>query len=258
MEPSNLRLINEANAEKALSDERHQDLLISSTQVQDTILSAVSSLITYLEGHITKTQVINQLESIETPDVKYVVEALQLVDKSVRDNKPDNSELVALMQSMVKELSTLPREVPTFEQKDSVSVSNLATLEKGIESLQKAVNGLDLSVEAPDVHVEAPDLTSIKDAMGKVEKAIKAIPKPTEPEKVFSGIVDLVDGSVPIVQSNLIIEEKYDDFKIDYDDEMDEDNETVVGVRYYYNKKKVAELRFEYNQNGNIRRGYKV
>lgn len=243
MEPSTLKQIYAENADKALTENRHQELLASSTQTQDTILSAISALIRYTEGHVTRTEVVNQLESIETPDVKYVVEALQLVDKSVRENKPDNTELVTLMQSMVKELGTLPREVPTFEQKDSVSVSNLGEIEKGNKELLKAINALELSVEAPVVNVEKPDFEPIKSALSNVEKAIKALPKPDKPEKVYSRTVELNEGAVPTFEVNRLITEVFDEWRL-VQDTFDDERPITTGMKYYLKTKLVAQLKY--------------
>lgn len=99
MDISNLKAINDLNADKELSDQRHQGLLEANAQVSDTILSATMSLIKYLEGHTSKTQVVNQLKSINTPDVSKVVQA---VDKLAKTESTKLDELKLAVEKIVE------------------------------------------------------------------------------------------------------------------------------------------------------------
>ena len=84
MDLTNLKSINNMNADKALLDKRHQELLSTSTSLSDTVLSATMSLIKYLEGHTSKTLVVNQLKSINTPDALRIIPFLEKLDKTLQ------------------------------------------------------------------------------------------------------------------------------------------------------------------------------
>jgi hypothetical protein len=188
MDLTNLRAINDLKAENALSEKRHQELLISSAQVQDTVLSAVTSLIKYLEGHTTKTEVVNQLRSINTPDVFNVVKAIEILDGTVKEGKPDFTPLIEVMGRVESQLQELPREFPTYEQRDSVSVDNLKGIEDNLLSVKNAVDGLELHVDAPVVNVDKPDLKPIKESLTKVVDAVKSIKFPEIPVTDVTGV----------------------------------------------------------------------
>jgi hypothetical protein len=184
-----LQAANELQASKAVDDKRHNELQLGFVETQQTILEAFKSFADYLENRVSKTQVVNQLKNIGTPDAMKVVEAVNALQPTIADNKPDYSEVVAALKGMSDQLSTLPREVPEFEQKDSVSVSNLSELEKGNKALLDAINALELTVKAPivnvpktQVKVDAPDLTPLKKSLDDVIKAVKAIKYPKIPE----------------------------------------------------------------------------
>lgn len=184
-----LQAANELNASRATDDKRHNELQLGFVETQQTILEAFKSFADFLDSRVSKTQVVNQLKNIGTPDAMKVVLAIQNLEDVTKENKPDYTEIVAALKSMSEQLGTLPREVPTFEQKDSVSVSNLDSLEKGNKALLDAVKALELTVEAPvvnipetQVKVDAPDLKPLKKSLEDVIKAVKAIKYPKIPE----------------------------------------------------------------------------
>lgn len=256
MDSSNLKAINDLKADKLLTDKRHQELITSSANIQDTILSAATSLIKYLEGHTTKTQVVNQLKSINTPDAFRVVQAVDSLHETLKTHEnTDLSEVTKVMTSILEEAKKIPKELPK-EQKEIDYTSSYKSLIEAVKSVEKVVQEQKLVAEAPIINVDKPDLSTIIKPLENIFKVVKNIELP-KPDKVYSNTVELIDGSVPIAQSNLIISETYDDFRIQYDD-FDDDNDVITGVKYYNKKKIVAELQFKYNKKGLFERGYKV
>lgn len=181
---SKLKQINEAKAEKVLSDKRHQDTLTQIAKVNDTILSATVSLITYLEGHTNKTQVVNQLKHIGTPDALKVVESVNELHETLKTHKnTDLSEVTKVMQSILDEAKKLPKELPKTEKQQFIDYTKQFTgLNDAVKSVEKVVKAQKLIAEAPvinvpetKVNVDAPDLKPLQQGFKDVVSAVKKI-----------------------------------------------------------------------------------
>ena len=158
------------------------NLIIQTAKVSDTVLSATQSLIRYLEGHTTKTEVVNQLESIHTPDVQYVVEALQVLDKTLQTHEnTDLTEITGVMRELLSEAKQIPKELP--EETDYTK--QLSSLLDAIQAVERVVKAQKLVAEAPivnvpetNVHVDAPDLQPLQQGFKDVVKAVNGIAIP--------------------------------------------------------------------------------
>jgi len=186
MDPSNLKAINDLKADKLLTDNRHQELITSQTQVQNTILSAVTSLIKYLEGQTTKTQVVNQLKSINTPDAFRVVQAVDSLHETLKTHEnTDLSEVTKVMTSILEEAKKIPKELPK-EKEEQDYTTQFKSLVEAVKSVEKVVKEQDLIVHPPvvnvpetKVNVEALDLKPLQKSIRDVVTAIKKIVIPT-------------------------------------------------------------------------------
>lgn len=161
---------------------QHKQQLDRLTSLEKTLVSSLQQLVKFLDGKTTKTEVVNQLQSIRTPDTDKVVSALERLDSSVKGGKLDISPLVKGLDALEKQLKELPKSFPEApEQLDTIKVSNLKELD--IDGLKKAINGLelkapDVNVSAPEVKVEAPDLEPLKKSILTIVDSIKAIKFP--------------------------------------------------------------------------------
>jgi hypothetical protein len=184
MEKSNLAKINEVNADKVLSEQRHQALIDSNTKVSSTVLSATTSLIRYLEGHTTKTQVVNQLKSINTPDALRVIPAIKDLHETIKKHEnTDLSEITKVMKDVLEEAKKLPKELPKTEKQQFIDYSNqFKSLSEAVKAVEKVVKEQKLVAEAPivnvpeaNVNVEAPDLLPLQSSITDVVKAVEKI-----------------------------------------------------------------------------------
>jgi hypothetical protein len=249
-----IKQINQENADKALSSGRHEQSLSQLQQVQDTIVQAAVIILEYLDGKTTKTEVLNQISSVSTPDFEHIVTAVDSLGAKIDENKLDLSPLKDDFKTLNDTLKSLPEKLPKPDKPLSeISVSNLKEMDT--QSIVDAIEALDLHVEAPQVNVEKPELKPIQDTLLKVVKAVDdiEIPKPESPytKKGKSVKVELEDGAIPTQQKNLLINEKFDEYKLVYDD-FDEDNETIQAIHYFYKKKKVATLKYKYDNKGRL------
>ena len=150
--------INERNIANAKQELEHEEIVQSNLQTQEVVAKSFRSLVSYLENRISKTEVVNQLSSIDTPDVYAVVLALEELHNTLKTHEnTDLTEVTNTMKGVLEEVSKLPKELPTFEQKDYVA--QFDSLTNAIKSVEKVVKAQKLVAEAPKVTVEAPRIT---------------------------------------------------------------------------------------------------
>lgn len=186
-----LKDLNDTNIQNAVVKQRHNELVQSNTRTQEAIIESVASLVGFLSNHTTKTEVINQLQEIGTPDVQNVVTALDSLHDTLKKHKnTDLSPITAVMQGVLEEVRQLPKTNPDIPEQKFIDYSKqLTALEKSIQTVEKAIKAQQLKVDAPIVNVpetvvnvEKPDLKpiekSVKDSSKDVVKAVKGIKMP--------------------------------------------------------------------------------
>lgn len=191
MDLTKLRQINEQKASRDDAQGKHDDLVLASIATQETILKSFKSLINYLENKVSRTEVVNQLREIATPDVDNVVTALDSLHNTIKEHKnTDLTEITSVMQGVLDETKKIPKELPKSEKLELKDYSKqLSTLETTIKNVEKAIKAQKLNVEAPVVNVpetvvnvEKPDLkpieVSITTSSKDVVKAVKGIKIP--------------------------------------------------------------------------------
>ena len=155
---ANIKDINERNEADTRHELDHEELIQSNLQTGEVVAKSFRSLVAYLENRISKTEIVNQLSSIDTPDVYAVVIALEELHNTLKTHEnTDLTEVTATMKGVLEEVSKLPKELPTFEQKDYVA--QFDSLTNAIKSVEKVVKAQKLVAEAPKVTVEAPRIT---------------------------------------------------------------------------------------------------
>jgi 5,10-methenyltetrahydromethanopterin hydrogenase len=92
---------------------RHEEVITQSIQTQETILRAFSSFVDYLDNRVGKTEVVNQLKTIGTPDAFRVVDALNSLHETLKTHEnTDLTEVTAIMQAVLDEAKQIPKELP--------------------------------------------------------------------------------------------------------------------------------------------------
>lgn len=82
-----LQEIKEEKADKELALQRHDELVKETKQVQGAVVQAFSMLIDYLDKKTTKTEVVNQLTEIGTPDALKVVESVNSLHDTLKTHE---------------------------------------------------------------------------------------------------------------------------------------------------------------------------
>lgn len=186
-------------------DQRNlQNQQATSQSLENTIVGAVQHLIQYLDGKVTKTEVLNQISSVNTPDMVHVVDALHQLTSVVGQKDVDLSPVVLLLKQVHAELQSLPKELPEApEQQKSIEVSNLANVKEYFSSLETTIKGLKLTAEAPKVDVKVPqpkvtvektDLSPLQHGLLAVVDAVKAVKIPEVKPTDMSGVEKRLEG----------------------------------------------------------------
>lgn len=193
----------DAQAKFKLDESRHADKLAVLHDVKTSNLEAMRGLIQYLDGKVARTEVVNQLNSISTPDVDKVVKAVDQLAKKIPPQL-DLSSLEKGINALEAQLKLIPKahqELP--EQKESVEVTNLGdidftTLEKTITD---EVSKLVKSQKAPIVDVKASDVTVNVDTkeftkgLKDLLKAVGGIKFPEVPKTDLTKVEKKLDES---------------------------------------------------------------
>jgi len=179
-----LATINKTRADKQLADQRHKELTDSSVKVSETVVSVVATLIEYLEGKVSKTEVVNQLDTINTPDVFEVKNAIDALHATLKTHKnTDLTGITTLLQGVLDEAKKIPKELPKTEKQQFIDYTEqIKGIKELIPAITKAIKEQKLIVEAPivnvdspTVNVESPDLKPLQTSLKAVETAIKKI-----------------------------------------------------------------------------------
>lgn len=202
----NIKDFQDKQAEQALIASRHDEKLQGFVAVAQTMQDSIQSLIKYLDGKITKTEVVNQLQNLASPeDVAKVVQAVNALDDSVKAQTIDFEPVTAGLAKLEKHLADIPKEQPSFEQIDELKVTNLdeidfTTLEKafsdGISTIVKSIKAPVVNVPAPQVNVT----TDVKDVVKPLKDLLEA----------FRGFkVDIPETDMSGVEKKLEVSNKY-------------------------------------------------
>lgn len=176
--------------------------------LEGTLVDGFNALMQFMDGKTTKTEVVNQLKSISTPDVDKVVQALSKLDKDILSNKLDLKPVTDGLNGLKRELSLIPKTLPKIpEQKDSVKVTNLSEIKLDTSAVEKAIKGLKLDVKAPIINEKEVDLKPLQNIMLDLLKAVQA-QKPVEmPKFPEIPVTDLTKVETKLDKSNKLLKE---------------------------------------------------
>lgn len=171
---SELRKHFQAEASQANAEQQFKQRTVQLSALEDTVVEAFNVLIKFMDGKTTKTEVVNQLKSISTPDVDKVVQAVSKLDKDILANKLDLKPVVDALNGMKRELGLIPKSHPkAIEQKDSIKVTNLDEINLDTSDVVKAIKDLKLVAEAPIINEKEVDLRPLQNVMLDLLKAVK-------------------------------------------------------------------------------------
>lgn len=179
-----LKQAEEQKATQALDEQRYGESQLASIQTQETIVRSFKMLVDYLDNQVSKTEVVNQLQDIGTPDALKVVEAVDSLHETLRTHEnTDLSEITGVMRELLAEAKQIPKDNPEIpETKVFDYTKQFSGLENAVKSVEQVVKEQKLVAEAPivnvpetNVNVEAPDLKPLQSSIKDVVEAVKDI-----------------------------------------------------------------------------------
>ena len=175
-----------ANKAQSISDEQTRKRL---AEIEQSIVRSSNAIIKFLDGKVTKTQIVNQLDSIKTPDVQNVVEVLEQIKAEIKPT--DLSNVI----SELKALDDTNKRILAKAQIDNTK--QLETLVNSSQAIKQAIDDKELSVnvDAPVVNIDAPDLKPIITSNKDIIKAIQniKISNDTDTSKIESNQKDILE-----------------------------------------------------------------
>lgn len=177
-------------------DALEQQKLQKLDSIESTFIDGLRALIKFLDGKTTKTEVVNQLKTIGTPDVLAVVKAIEKLDKDVLSNKLDITPLQKGLSALEEQLKKIPKVLP--DQKP-LEVSNLAEVGKEFD---RAIKNLKLEAPKVAVNVEKPNLVPIQTIFKDLLIAVKGIKLPEIKPTDISGVEKRLDSVVELSTTN--------------------------------------------------------
>lgn len=203
-----IKRIHQQNVERVqanLDATRHTDNIEHLQSIESTVVGVVSKLVDFLEGNISRTEVVNQVRSVATPDVQKVVDAVVELGVITHSNRIDLSPLKDGLKELSEKLDKLPTDFPDAPK--SLEVSNLKDIEfpedkeVDLEPVIKAIQKIKMVAEAPNIQVDAPNLEPIKKGLTDVVKSIKDIKYPEIPKTDLSKVEKKLDAGNKLLKT---------------------------------------------------------
>lgn len=181
-----LKAINEQKASQVSQEVQTTKTELANLQLQETIVQVAKSVVEFMQGNISRTQVLNQIEDFTTrEDASNLIESINRLHDTIKTHENvDLSEITGVMQGVLDEVKLIPKEHPEEKEEQFVDyteqISNLTetvnAVKAAIEAQETTVEAPVVNVEAPVVKVDAPDLKPLtKEVNEAFTKAINSI-----------------------------------------------------------------------------------
>lgn len=183
-----------------------QEQLAKLESIRATQLATMQALAKFLAGHTTKTEVVNQLKSIATPDIDKVVKAVEKMHKDMKTKEIDWSPVKPWFEAVIKHLEAIPKEHPEAPEQQKVDFTRTNQL---LESFGVALSSMKLVVPAPEVKINVPksqivvekvDLTEIKKPLASILEAFQKFEIPP------MQVIDMTEVQTLLEKSNELLE----------------------------------------------------
>ena len=196
MDFTKLGTLNQTNVDKAEQANSKAQNDIATIKTQEVFVKSIQLLTKFMEGHTTRTVVVNQIRDFATSgDIDKATKVLDELHATLKTHEnTDVSPVVDVLEKVVSQLEQIPKEHPELpeaeEQKDYSEQFNkfIAVAESIVEAVKAQETNVEaptVNVDAPVVNVEAPDLKPLAEELDKAlrvsfKKAIDGI-KPAKP-----------------------------------------------------------------------------
>lgn len=166
-----------------------QLLVGSADATQHAVIESMKHLITFLDDHTSKTEVVNHPSAVEMANVAQLTDRLEALNASTQAN--ELTPVIQAIKDLATQIDQLPKQFPDLpEAAETVTVSNMVDPTVEIQAVTKAIRELKLDpvispkfdpqieVKPADVHVAPTDLTPIQDTLQSLLIAFQAFKVP--------------------------------------------------------------------------------
>lgn len=171
----NIRAYTEQQSLRNERDIKHAALIDSNTQTQQVIVEVMRKLVDFLDNRVSKTEVVNQLQEIGTPDAYKVVEAVNGLHQTIATQEQvDLSQVTNLLQAVLDEAKQIPKTHSDIEiPKPIDNTEQFKSLETAIKAIDSSIKAQKLVAEAPIVNVPETVVNVEKTDLSPVEEELK-------------------------------------------------------------------------------------
>lgn len=169
--------------------QEHDEVLIGLDRVQRAVLQGHQAQIAAQAAHEPSVTVKNPVESVKTPDVGKVVNAIEQLIRVQKAVKVDYSPIVKELKALIPVLKAIPLQIEMPEAPEEVDIGNFEEITPLLEGIKTSLETLvkaearELVVPTPVVEVNERelDLTPLIKTNQAVIKAIESIHIPEIP-----------------------------------------------------------------------------
>lgn len=175
---------NQADAQIYKEKSQLQSIISSQDLLRQTIDSAIGKLIDFEAKHEPNVSVKNHPsfpDSIKTPDIKEVVDALNSLKDTTVETKPDDTKQINALVNLEKAIKELPSKIiiPKYpEPLKEININNQPDYNKSFSSLESAIKSIDVKPVINIPEDKPDDYTPIIESLIEVISAVKGIKIP--------------------------------------------------------------------------------
>lgn len=182
---------------------RHDQVVEGLDRVQKSVIGAGLHQIKALEVHKPEVTVLNHPDSIKTPDVAQVVEAIkQLITVEQNRKTTDLKPIIKQLVRIAPLLEELPSKINIPEAKEEVQVTNFDELTVILEDILTSLKA-SAEQEAKEVVIPAPVVTIN-------EKEVDLTPLQADLQDIRAAVDNIKIPELPVDDDTEIIQGLYD------------------------------------------------
>jgi hypothetical protein len=197
----NLQAIRQKQLAEQSASIKHEENQLSMIQLQETVVKSFAALVDYLDSKVSRTEVVNQLREIGTPDAFEVVKAVNNLDATIKERKEvDLTDITSVLKDVLNEAKQIPKELPEQVEQKFVDYSEqLADIKQIVENVVEAIKAQKTTVEAPVVNVPETVVNVPETDLKPLEKGLKDVTKAIKDKETpvadVSGVETRLDKS---------------------------------------------------------------
>jgi hypothetical protein len=176
----------------------HDEILIGLDRIQRATLQSHQASIAALAAHEPSVTVKNPVESVKTPDVGKVVNAIEQLIRVQKAVKTDYTPIVKELRALVPVLKSIPKQIEMPEPTEEVEITNFEEITPLLESIKTSLEAL--------VNAEAKELVVSTPVVEVNEREIDFSPLTKSNEAVIKAIESIHIPEIPVDDDTMVMQ----------------------------------------------------